>query len=313
MGELRKSSQPIQPADSRKAAKSRTNFHADATIPDAANQPTLKIMKTKILPVLFGLAVVFAANQASAYYNPSTGRWLSRDPNGEPGFELLRSASAVPGVGQVATSAALPPSRIFARDVIETKKEPNRYDFVANNPVKAVDYIGLATLSLQEVVNLSGDNQPAGIRDDITVCVMVALLWKESSFNTTAETSPPNTAKGIAQINDGTADDIQDRVAKNYGGSDPFYTLPKGERLLDNRFDPAVSIFAAYIYLDDRYRATGTLAGALSGYGPNGATTLNSAKCLCSQCGGFYIDPKTGKYQIKNETSAWSCLYKIHN
>jgi hypothetical protein len=48
-------------------------------------------MKTtkSILVVLFMLA---AAQIASAYYCPSTGRWLSRDPMGEPGFENLRAA-----------------------------------------------------------------------------------------------------------------------------------------------------------------------------------------------------------------------------
>lgn len=27
---------------------------------------------------------------AQAFYNPSTGRWLNRDPLGEPGFEVPR-------------------------------------------------------------------------------------------------------------------------------------------------------------------------------------------------------------------------------
>lgn len=160
---------------------------------------------------------------------------------------------------------------------------------------------------------LSVVNRPAGLQDDITVCVMVALLWKESNFDTTAQTPPPNTAKGIAQINNRTADTIQDRVAKNWGGSDPFYTLEKGQRLRNHRFNPDVSIFAAYIYLDDRYKATGSLAGALNAYGPGSAKTLLAAECLCSKCGGLHEDPNTGDWQIVNEQAAWECLYLIHN
>lgn len=100
-------------------------------------------MKTKILPILFVLVVVCATNQASAYYSPSTGRWLSRDPNGEVGFETLRAASAVPRVGQVVSAASLPPSRLFVRDSIETKKSPNRYAMVANDSIDQVDILGL--------------------------------------------------------------------------------------------------------------------------------------------------------------------------
>jgi hypothetical protein len=102
-------------------------------------------MKNKILPVLFAFAVLLTANQASAYYSPSTGRWLSRDPSGELGFETLRASSAVPRVGQVANSASLPPSRLFVRDTIATKKEPNRYGFVHNDALDNSDLLGKDT------------------------------------------------------------------------------------------------------------------------------------------------------------------------
>jgi hypothetical protein len=140
---------------------------------------------------------------------------------------------------------------------------------------------------------------------------MIALLWKESGFDTTAVNSK-SSARGIAQILNGPADDIQERIAKNFGGSDPFYTLAKGEKLRDHRFNPDVSIFAAYIYLDDRYRAKGSLAGALNAYGPGGAVALVGAECLCSKCGGFSYDPTTGAITIKNDQAAWACLHAIH-
>jgi hypothetical protein len=99
-------------------------------------------MKNKILQILFALIVVFATNQASAYYSPSTGRWLSRDPMGEPGFELLRASSAVPKVGQVASAASLPPSRLFKRDPIVAQKELNPYGFLQNDSMGKIDYLG---------------------------------------------------------------------------------------------------------------------------------------------------------------------------
>ena len=100
-------------------------------------------MKNKILPVLIALVVVFATKQAGAYYSPSTGRWLSRDPMGEPGFELLRASSAVPKVGQIARTASLPQSRTFVRDAV-LKNEVNAYVLVKNDPESKVDFLGLA-------------------------------------------------------------------------------------------------------------------------------------------------------------------------
>ncbi len=98
-------------------------------------------------PIAFSLFVLLATQIASAYYCPSTGRWLSRDPMGEPGFENLRAAGMLPKVGQAISPASLPPGRWINRDPIAAKKEPNRYTFVANNPVGTVDLFGLATVS----------------------------------------------------------------------------------------------------------------------------------------------------------------------
>jgi hypothetical protein len=99
-------------------------------------------MKTakSIIVVLF---VLLTAQIASAYYCPSTGRWLSRDPIGEPGFENLRAASVTPKVGKVVSSVSLRSSRWINRDSVETQKEPNRYVFVKNNPELNVDLLGL--------------------------------------------------------------------------------------------------------------------------------------------------------------------------
>ena len=99
-------------------------------------------MKTakSIIVVLF---VLLTAQVASAYYCPSTGRWLSRDPIGEPGFENLRAASVLPGVGQVVSPISLPPGRWIDRDSISTANDPDRYAFVKNAPINLVDPLGL--------------------------------------------------------------------------------------------------------------------------------------------------------------------------
>jgi len=46
-------------------------------------------MKTKLMLMLALLLNVLLGQQAQAFYNPSTGRWLSRDPIGENGGENL--------------------------------------------------------------------------------------------------------------------------------------------------------------------------------------------------------------------------------
>jgi hypothetical protein len=99
----------------------------------------MRTAKSTII-VLFAL---LTAQFASAYYCPSTGRWLSRDPMGEPGFENLRTAGAMPQVGQVASPDSLPQGRWIVRDPISTGNDPNRYAFVHNAPVNLVDPEGL--------------------------------------------------------------------------------------------------------------------------------------------------------------------------
>jgi hypothetical protein len=102
-------------------------------------------MKTakSITVVLFMLT----AQIVCAYYCPSTGRWLSRDPLGEPGFELFRASGAVPRVDRVVSIASLPGLWIN-RDSNREKKEPSPYPFVANNPIMSVDSLGLCTAYL---------------------------------------------------------------------------------------------------------------------------------------------------------------------
>jgi hypothetical protein len=107
-------------------------------------------------PIIIALFVLLTAQMASAYYCPSTGRWLSRDPMGEPGFRAITQ----PGI-----SASLPPGRWIQRDqsaanglgvnqcpsckklaaqkVTMAVNEANLYGFVQNEPIEKMDSFGL--------------------------------------------------------------------------------------------------------------------------------------------------------------------------
>jgi len=78
-------------------------------------------MKTssKFLVALFAILAITEVH-AMRWYSPSTGSWFSRDPIGEPGFELMRQQQ---------------PSLMAGG--------PNLYAFVANSPVNAIDPLGL--------------------------------------------------------------------------------------------------------------------------------------------------------------------------
>ena len=85
-------------------------------------------MKTTkpIFSIIFLLLTVQAA---LAWYDPSTQRWLSRDPIGESGFEALRAAV------QTASIPASQPSssRWIKRDSLSL------YTFVNNDPLTTID------------------------------------------------------------------------------------------------------------------------------------------------------------------------------
>ena len=73
-------------------------------------------MKRMFIVVLF----VSFVSTAFAFYNPGLGRWTSRDPVGEPGFEAIRNK---------------PPS--------VRAGGPNLYLFVHNEPINRFDLLGL--------------------------------------------------------------------------------------------------------------------------------------------------------------------------
>ncbi|MEI7807315.1 MAG: hypothetical protein WCJ07_02405 [Verrucomicrobiota bacterium] len=110
---------------------------------------------TKSILVIF--IALLTAQIASAYYCPSTGRWLSRDPIGEPGFQALRATGALPQSGNF---TSLPPSRWIQRDSTNKnsstlvrqktfqleKDKLNGYAFLCNDTANAIDSLGLYTI-----------------------------------------------------------------------------------------------------------------------------------------------------------------------
>lgn len=119
-----------------------------------------RIMQRTANAVIVGLALL-ATQTAFAYYNPSTGRFLSRDPIGEPGFQLVQGVQRAPQVGPV--SVAQQSTRWINRDSVrqsaskvkrETTAPPQRntiqneinsYCFVINDPQNQIDPLGLLT------------------------------------------------------------------------------------------------------------------------------------------------------------------------
>ena len=72
------------------------------------------------------------------YYNPTLGRWPSRDPIGELGGPLLLTTDALQAASLVDAGTLF---RLFLEHFVE--EERNLYSFVQNNPIRDTDYLGL--------------------------------------------------------------------------------------------------------------------------------------------------------------------------
>lgn len=73
------------------------------------------------------IMLFFATQTASAFYNPNTGRWLSRDPLGDLGFKLVFAGKS---------------------KMVEDK---NDYLFIRNDPLRLHDNFGL---SVADIANM---------------------------------------------------------------------------------------------------------------------------------------------------------------
>jgi uncharacterized protein RhaS with RHS repeats len=86
--------------------------------------------------ILAALASLGLVQTASAYYDPRTGRFISRDPIGEPGAAMLARG---------AVGANHPGTSFIQRDGSEPGGS-NRYAYVFNAPINDVDPLGELSL-----------------------------------------------------------------------------------------------------------------------------------------------------------------------
>jgi len=89
---------------------------------------------------VYGLTLfvwITMAQTAWSFYNPSTGRWLSRDPIGEAGFYLLTIGH------QASENSSLTGGDTPNQNDFLTANGPNVYAFVDNDPAGQIDYYGL--------------------------------------------------------------------------------------------------------------------------------------------------------------------------
>ena len=82
------------------------------------------------------------------YYNPETGRWVSRDPINEAGHKLIRGEEPKYGVD----------GDIF--EVFRFEEEKALYAFISNNPVNSFDLLGLGE-NFGRYCNKSGGDERA--------------------------------------------------------------------------------------------------------------------------------------------------------
>jgi hypothetical protein len=113
-----------------------------------------------MMKAIFGcpfFTALLAVQTASAWYDPSLGRWLTRDPIGEPGFQSIQKT----GAGANLTEAAVRQSQWIHRTTVATAhsaeaaqrkwifrdppRRANLYLFLENTPANSTDPTGLQT------------------------------------------------------------------------------------------------------------------------------------------------------------------------
>lgn len=85
-------------------------------------------MNKHLLNLLWSAALLLSVDNARAFYNPTTGRWLSRDPIGELGFR-----ASLMDLGEENAS--------------ESNEDTTPYTYVSNDPANSIDPTGLFSIS----------------------------------------------------------------------------------------------------------------------------------------------------------------------
>ena len=113
-------------------------------------------MKTikNVIPLAVAVAF-FAALNVQAYFDPSVGRWASRDPLGDASFFNSYSQDKDLGTVYQLSSTALAPA----------------YDFNANNPISETDLLGLENATIQVTTAIRPPFAQAGMKTQHGVTV----------------------------------------------------------------------------------------------------------------------------------------------
>jgi hypothetical protein len=127
----------------------------------------------KVIVELAILVTLTLVDPALAYYNASAGRFLTRDPVGEPGATLIQLDAGTTGL--VPRDAVVPrraqPSRGIARHLSSSQQEPHVYCAVQNNPLSWIDPDGAMSIYSPCNPQYPPPNPPRGAKYD---CVGLA-------------------------------------------------------------------------------------------------------------------------------------------
>jgi hypothetical protein len=96
-------------------------------------------MKSLNRLALAALAFVAATQVASAFYDPSVGRWINRDPLGERGFGAVSRVAAPAAPDETGAPAA----RWYGAGRSALLGEASAFLFVGNAPLSSIDPLGL--------------------------------------------------------------------------------------------------------------------------------------------------------------------------